>query len=125
MQDIVISFAAIMGGIAVLLGAFGAHILQRKLNVDQLRSLETAIRYQMFHALALLWCGTSLSWEDRFSIALVCCFAVGILLFSGSIYGLIYLGYKQKPKKFLGPITPLGGLFLIVGWVLLGLEYLL
>jgi uncharacterized membrane protein YgdD (TMEM256/DUF423 family) len=125
MQDIVISSAAIMGGIAVLLGAFGAHILQRKLKVDQLRSLETAIRYQMFHALALLWCGTSLSWEDRLSIALVCCFAVGILLFSGSIYGLIYLGYKQKPKKFLGPITPLGGLFLIVGWVLLAVNYLL
>ncbi|TXK74196.1 DUF423 domain-containing protein [Mesonia sp. HuA40] len=125
MQDIVISFAAILGGTAVILGAFGAHVLQSKLTIDQLHSLETAIRYQMFHALALLWCGSSLSWEDSLSVALTCCFVVGILLFSGSIYGLIYLGYKQKPKKFLGPITPLGGLFLIVGWVLLGLKYLL
>ncbi len=103
---------ALFGGTGVLLGAFGAHALKTRLTPEALSSWDTAVTYQLFHALALLFAGllarslthpavnvAGLSW------------IVGLLLFSGSIYVLAIGG-----PRFFGPITPIGGLALIAGW---------
>src|SRR5262245_58254515 len=105
--------------IAVVLGAFGAHALKEKLEPLQLQVFETGVRYQVYHALALILLGLSSgrihpSWGQ----AAHWCFAAGILFFSGSLYLLstrTLLGIESW--KFLGPVTPLGGLCFIAGWL--------
>jgi uncharacterized membrane protein YgdD (TMEM256/DUF423 family) len=107
--------ASILGLLAVAAGAFGAHALKGRLDPAQLAAYETAVRYQMFHALALIgvaWVG-SIS-PSRLAAASGMCMVIGVVLFSGSIYGLTLLEWK-----WLGPVTPLGGLAMIVGWLLL------
>ena len=99
---------------AVSFGAFGAHALRETLSAqDSIQTWETAVRYQMWHALALIL--LSMISEPQ-SVPKVAgpCFVVGSLLFSGSLYGLALDG-----PKWLGPITPLGGLCLMNGWLLL------
>ena len=99
---------------AVLFGAFGAHALRETLSAhDSIQTWETAVRYQMWHALALIL--LSMIPEPQ-SIPKMTgpFFVVGSLLFSGSLYGLALDG-----PKWLGPITPLGGICLMIGWVLL------
>ena len=99
---------------AVLLGAFGAHALKDTLIAhDTVSTWETAVRYQMWHALALLLLSV-MHTQHALPRSIGACFIGGVLLFSGSLY-LLALG----GPKWLGPITPLGGLCLIVGWALL------
>ena len=112
-------FSSILGGFAVVLGAFGAHLLKKILNKEQLKSFETGVKYQMYHALVLLIIGFNFKLETTSEKYIVYSFIIGILLFSFSIYGLVISSAKKKKLKFLGPITPIGGLFLIVGWGLL------
>lgn len=104
--------ASTYGMLSVILGAFGAHALKARLTTDQLMSWETGVRYQMYHALALLLLALleDKGWNLKPSVI---CFGVGVALFSGSIY-LLSLGIG--PRALLGPITPIGGLLLIVGW---------
>jgi uncharacterized membrane protein YgdD (TMEM256/DUF423 family) len=112
-------FSSILGALAVVLGAFGAHALKKILSEAQLKSFETGVKYQMYHALVLLIIGFNFNLETISEKYMVYCFTAGILLFSFSIYGLVISSAKNKKIKFLGPVTPLGGLFLIVGWALL------
>lgn len=99
---------------AVILGAFGAHALKDTLiEFDSVATWETAVRYQMWHALGLILLSL-ISERQKLPSATAFCFAVGTLLFSGSLYGLALDG-----PRWLGPITPLGGLCLIAGWALL------
>ena len=101
--------------LAVILGAFGAHALKAHLTPEQLASYETGVRYQLYHAFALIFVALL---HDRAGIRATlpaALFTIGVLLFSGSIYLLATLGWK-----WLGPVTPLGGLSLMAGW--LGLE---
>jgi len=112
-------FSSILGALAVVLGAFGAHALKKILSEAQLKSFETGVKYQMYHALVLLIIGFNFNLETISEKYMVYCFTAGILLFSFSIYGLVISSAKIKKIKFLGPVTPLGGLFLIVGWALL------
>ena len=99
---------------AVLFGAFGAHALRETLSAhDSIQIWETAVRYQMWHALALILLSMIPSPQSIPKMAGPC-FVVGSLLFSGSLYGLALDG-----PKWLGPITPLGGLCLMIGWLLL------
>ncbi len=115
-QDIFITTAATYGMLAVVFGAFGAHALKKILNEDQLKSYEVGIKYQMYHAIVLLILGLN----DQYIISgIFWCFAVGIFLFSFSIYGLVISSAKNRKLRFLGPITPLGGLLLVTGWLLL------
>ena len=118
-------FGSFFGFLAIILGAFGAHLLKKKLSQDQLQSFETGVKYQMYHAIVLLLLGFNLN--DTLSIDnyIVNAFIVGIVLFSFSIYGLVLSTYKERKLKFLGPITPLGGLFLAVGWLLLFYKFIL
>jgi uncharacterized membrane protein YgdD (TMEM256/DUF423 family) len=99
---------------AVLFGAFGAHALKQTLSAhDSIQTWETAVRYQMWHALGLIL--LSLICERQALPKMIGpCFVIGTLLFSGSLYGLALDG-----PRWLGPITPLGGLCLIAGWALL------
>ena len=117
-------FASILGGLAVLFGAFGAHALKKILNEEQLKSFETGVKYQMYHALVLLIIGFNFKLETTSEKYMVYSFIIGILLFSFSIYGLVISSAKNKKLTFLGPITPLGGLFLIIGWLLLFVSVL-
>lgn len=110
---------ALYGLLAVVFGAFGAHALKKRFTADQLNSFETGVKYQMYHALVLLMLGFNLNLETPLEKYIVYCFIIGVFLFSFSIYGLCLSASKGKKLKFLGPITPLGGLFLTMGWGLL------
>jgi len=112
-------FASILGGLAVIFGAFGAHLLKKILNEEQLKSFETGVKYQMYHAIVLLLIGFNFDLETASEKYMVYSFMLGVLLFSFSIYGLVISSAKNKKLTFLGPITPLGGLFLIIGWCFL------
>ena len=112
-------FAGILGGLAVVFGAFGAHALKKILSDEQLKSFETGVKYQMYHAIVLLMIGFNFNLEIASEKYMVYSFMAGIVLFSFSIYGLVISSAKNKKLTFLGPITPLGGLFLIIGWSLL------
>ncbi len=114
-SKIFIITATLFGMLAIVFGAFGAHLLQKKLTESQLKSFETGVKYQMYHAIVLLVLGLNFS---NLTTSLYICFTLGIILFSFSIYGLVLSDAKGKKMKFLGPITPIGGLLLVVGWIL-------
>jgi len=109
-------FAAAFGMLAIILGAFGAHALKKVLNDEQLKSFETGVKYQMYHAIVLLLLGFQLEFTQPIENYIVYSFIGGIILFSFSIYGLVISSAKNKKLRFLGPITPLGGLLLTIGW---------
>jgi len=113
--QIILFTATIFGMLAIVFGAFGAHLLQKKLTKNQLKSFETGVKYQMYHAIVLLILG----YNTSITLATYLCFTIGVLLFSFSIYGLVLSDVKGKKMKFLGPITPIGGLLLAMGWVLI------
>ncbi len=103
--------AAVFGGLAVGLGAFAAHAMQSRFDEAALRTFETGVRYQMYHALALLGCAALHRIGVR-TTAATWLFTVGIALFSGSLYGLVLL-----ELRWLGPVTPIGGVALLAGWL--------
>ncbi|MFC7357834.1 DUF423 domain-containing protein [Jejudonia soesokkakensis] len=116
--------ASFLAAITILLGAFGAHGLKQLVSTEAITTFETGVRYQMYHCLALLVIGfvtvipkKSLLWTFRF-------FLFGILLFSGSIYLLALKDVLPFNVGWLGPITPIGGLFFIVGWIRLAIGLL-
>ena len=110
---------ALLGLLAVVFGAFGAHLLKKTFTADQLNSFETGVKYQMYHALLILMLSFNLNLETGLEKAIIYCFIIGTVLFSFSIYGLCVSTSKGNKIKLLGPVTPLGGLFLVVGWGLL------
>ena len=118
-----IKTAALLGALAVMLGAFAAHGLKQILNVDTLQIFETAVRYQFYHVFALLavgilyaaYPGKFMKWAGNLFIA-------GIIIFSGSLYLLCYVKQNQLPLNWIGAITPFGGAAFIIGWVMLFLA---
>jgi uncharacterized membrane protein YgdD (TMEM256/DUF423 family) len=123
MNQIALIFGSIFGFLAIILGAFGAHLLKKKLTSEQLQSFETGVKYQMYHAIVLLILGFNLDISTTVHSYIIGAFIVGTILFSFSIYGLVLSSANDKKLKFLGPITPLGGLFLVIGWALLIWEF--
>ncbi|MFB8788928.1 MAG: DUF423 domain-containing protein [Potamolinea sp.] len=114
MTRIFLFVAAILGGISVAAGAFGAHALKEKLSEQAISIFETAARYQMYHALALLLVALLLSRTETAQSTLTAAgisFIAGVVIFSGSLYSLSFTGIK-----WLGAITPLGGVGFLVGW---------
>jgi len=122
MSKYFLTIGATMAALAVITGAFGAHALKAKLSPENLQIFETAVRYQMYHSFALILVfilsgkinSGMLNYSGNF-------FVVGIILFSGSVYLLScreLLGIDSW-KNFLGPVTPLGGLCFIIGWICL------
>lgn len=110
---------ALFGLLAVIFGAFGAHALKKSFTEEQLKSFETGVKYQMYHAILLIVLSFNLNLETSLETYMIYCFIIGTFLFSFSIYGLCLSASRGKKWKFLGPITPLGGLLLVIGWALL------
>lgn len=119
MKTITLVFGAAFGMLSVILGAFGAHALKKILSVERLESFETGVRYQMYAALFLLIAGSILKFDTSSQKWISILMIVGTILFSFSIYGLSLQDHFGLNLKFLGPITPLGGLFMILSWMML------
>lgn len=119
----IIATGAILAALAVALGAFGAHGLQRITQDEKiLQGYQTAVQYQLWHSLAILL--TGILFTGGFTPSLLknvaLCFFTGILLFSGSLYLLTFLKIQNSSfTSIIGPVTPLGGLLLIAGWLML------
>lgn len=121
MKKRIVLTGAIIGGIAVIAGAFGAHSLQGYLSPKSMEVWQTAVQYQFYHALALLALSTLTRVRTRFVKHCYYLFTIGISLFSGSLYLLAaskLIGISWI--SIIGPITPLGGILLIGGWSTLG-----
>ncbi|MBB6097006.1 uncharacterized membrane protein YgdD (TMEM256/DUF423 family) [Deinobacterium chartae] len=114
MNRTAIAYGALLGGLGVALGAFGAHALRDALSAHQLANFETGVRYQMYHALALLGIGAA-----GFSTRAATLLLVGTVIFSLSLYILAISGVG-----ILGAITPIGGVLQIVGWGMVCFEAL-
>lgn len=119
MKQIVLIIGAFYGLFSVILGAFGAHLFKNFLSPEKLTSFETGVRYQMYHAIALLVIGFGLSFASSLEKWAGSCLIIGTFLFSVSIYLLAFSEFWNVNLKFLGPITPLGGTIMITGWLIL------
>ena len=123
MQKKFLKTAAVLGALSVILGAFGAHALKQLISDKNLQTYETGVRYQFYHVIALFITGilykdftnNYLQWAGRL-------FCLGILLFSGSLYLLSFIELTDMTGlKWVGAITPLGGVCFIIAWLLLAL----
>lgn len=123
MKTITLVFGAVYGMLSVILGAFGAHALKKILSLERLESFETGVRYQMYAAFFLLIIGYILKFETSTEKWTSILMIVGTFLFSMSIYFLSLQDYLGANLKFLGPITPLGGLLMILSWGMLILYF--
>lgn len=119
MTRIFLAIASVLGGISVVLGAFATHALKDRLSDRALAIWETGTKYQMYHALALILVALLISRFPNSTPLIVAGFAfiAGIFIFSGSLYALSLSGIK-----WLGAITPLGGVAFIIGWICLVLT---
>lgn len=109
---------AAMAAVAILLGAFGAHVLEKELSAHDLDVFEKAVRYQMYHALGLCLCGLLAAHHPSRAQRLAARgFVFGTVLFSGSLYLLVGTGVT-----WLGAVTPLGGVLFVVGWIALAVA---
>ena len=121
MNRLFILSGSALAALAVVLGAFGAHALKANLEPEQLQVFETGVKYQFYHSLALILLGILFEkFNSQATVYSGYFFLAGILFFSGSLYLLStksLLGIESW--KFLGPVTPLGGLCFILGWILL------
>ena len=116
-----IKTAAILGVLAVALGAFAAHALKERISDYAVNIFETGVRYQFYHVFALLVAGILYKeFPNRFIKWAGVLFITGIILFSGSLYCLMYIkGAVMPGYKWIGAITPIGGLAFILGWLTL------
>ncbi len=121
MDQLFFIVGSLSGGLAVALGAFGAHALRARLTPDLLTTFESGVRYQMYHALALLAVASAITRWSASNLPNVAgwLFVAGTVLFSGSLYLLCF-----THKRWLGAVTPFGGLAFIAGWVCLALVAL-
>lgn len=116
-----LSITAVLGIIAIILGAFGAHALKETLTSDALQSFNTGVRYQMYHIIVLLFVNTYTGFTTKTKNLISIIFFIAILFFSGSIYAITAGGVDAKSIWF---ITPFGGLLFIIGWFLMFLNFL-
>lgn len=114
-------FGAVFGMLSVILGAMAAHTLKGKISAYSLDIFETAVKYQFYHAIALILTGILFrSFSGRLLKAAGWCFVIGIVFFSGSLYALAAVKATVQPGfRWLGPVTPIGGVFFIAGWALM------
>lgn len=124
MDKKLISTGAIFGMLAIIFGAFGAHALKKVLSIEQLTTFETGVRYQMYHALFLLFIGLIASLSEKTKKIIYNLIFLGVIFFSGSIYLLATNDLMTFDFKVIGFITPIGGLLLILGWAVLLYHFL-
>lgn len=120
MTKTLILIGCILAGLSVALGAMAAHWLKANISIDNLNNFDTAVRYQMYHALAILFMAAL---PDKFQIKLFHlawrAFLIGAILFSGSIYLLATRELTGFQLSWIGPLTPIGGILFLTGWILL------
>lgn len=109
-----------LGALAVILGAFGAHGLENLVDTDAVQTFETGVKYQMYHALFLMILGSTQQLSEKSKRWVYYFIIAGVALFSFSIYLLATNTLTDFDFKTIAYLTPIGGLFLIVGWILLG-----
>ncbi|MWW24633.1 DUF423 domain-containing protein [Algibacter lectus] len=124
MNRTILLTAAILGVTSIILGAFGAHGLKALISSESVQTFETGVRYQMYHALFLLFVGSTTYISVKSKTKIFYLVVVGVLFFSGSIYGLSTNVLTSFDFKTIGVITPIGGLLLIVAWVLVFIDFL-
>ncbi len=124
MKNIVLLVGSLYGLFAVILGALGSHAFRKILSVDKLASFEIGVKYQMYHALLLLILGFVGSYQSPYIKYASIGIMVGTFLFSASIYLLSFSQYWNINLKFIGPITPIGGLLMILGWLFLLIYFI-
>ncbi|OOQ59617.1 DUF423 domain-containing protein [Mucilaginibacter pedocola] len=125
MNKQIIVTAALLGAVAVVAGAFGAHALKAVLDARQLEVWHTAVQYQFYHVFGLLFLSTFSRFKNGMVTATYYLFTIGIVFFSGSLYLLACRDLLKMPGlAAIGPVTPLGGLLFIIGWVTLALAAL-
>ena len=124
MNKKIVVTGAILILISIVLGAFGAHALKEVLLPAELASFETGVRYQMYHALLLLFAGNSSNIRVNIKKLMLLLVIIGVLLFSGSIYGLATNDLTGFNFKNIAFITPIGGFLLMLSWLIMLLDFL-
>ena len=124
MKKIILVTAAILGVLSVLLGAFGAHGLKALISFESLQTYEIGIRYQMYHALLLLFVGNTALVSAKSKKTIYYLVLIGLVLFSCSLYGLATNTLTAFDFNSIGILTPIGGLLLIGSWSLLLINFL-
>ena len=124
MNKTIVVTASILGMFSIILGAFGAHALKELIPFQSHQTFETGVRYQMYHALLLLFIGSTNLVQQKTKKIIYYLVVVGLILFSGSIYGLATNELSMFNFKSIGFITPIGGLSLIFAWIFLFIDFI-
>lgn len=124
MNKTILITASLLGVISIILGAFGAHALKELIPYEAQQTFETGVRYQMYHALLLLFVGSTTCINSKTKKIMYYLVVVGLLLFSGSIYGLATNTLTHFNFKSIGFVTPIGGLCLILAWCFMFISFL-
>ena len=119
-----VGLGCLLMAITIGIGAFAAHGLEKLVSADAIASFETGVRYQMYHSLAIILLGILYDFRPKLIRFTLVIFLLGILLFCGSIYFLALKEVIGDGVSVLGPVTPIGGILFIFGWVRLGLGLL-
>ncbi|WP_026726908.1 DUF423 domain-containing protein [Flavobacterium denitrificans] len=119
MKRTIVLTGAFIGMLAIILGAFGAHLLKKYLSVEELNTFEVGVRYQMYHAFFLFFVSTRKDISEKTLKTIYNLVVAGVVLFSGSIYLLSTKNFTLFDFKFIGFATPLGGMLLIIAWLTL------
>lgn len=119
MNRTILLTGTIMGMVAIILGAFGAHGLEKLVDTDAVDTFETGVRYQMYHALFLLFLGLYAGIAEKTKKTVFVFVLLGVILFSFSIYLLALNSVTSFDFSVIGFLTPIGGLFMILGWLVL------
>lgn len=115
---------SVLGLISIVLGAFASHGLEKVVTPDAIETFQVGVRYQMYHALLLLFVGNSPFIRINIKKLMLLFVIIGVLLFSGSIYGLATNDLTGFNFKNIGFITPIGGFFLILSWLIMLIDFL-
>ncbi|HKK12197.1 MAG TPA: DUF423 domain-containing protein [Flavobacteriaceae bacterium] len=124
MNKIILVTASILGMLAIVLGAFAAHGLKELISAESLKTFETGVRYQMYHAIVLLFIGITSLFSTKTKRLLYYTILIGVIFFSGSIYGLATNELSGFDFKSIAFVTPIGGLLLIASWAIMLLKFL-
>ncbi|MCR9227483.1 MAG: DUF423 domain-containing protein [Flavobacteriaceae bacterium] len=124
MNRTILLTGTLLGMVAIILGAFGAHGLEKLVDADAIETFETGVRYQMYHALFLLFLGLYAGIAEKTKKTVFVFVLLGVILFSFSIYLLALNTLTSFDFRVIGFLTPIGGVFMIMGWVLLAFRIL-
>ena len=124
MNKTILITASVLGITGIVLGAFGAHGLKELISIESQQTFETGVRYQMYHAILLLFVGETSLVKEKAKRTIYYLTLIGVILFSGSIYGLAINMLTTFDFKTIGFVTPLGGLLLISSWICLFINFL-